>query len=75
MDYNHNMESVAETESISEDTRTKLTHSVSTTWEIEPEFQLKKKARGNQTQRSLTNFFPHKKITYKKKYCTRSALF
>ena len=67
LDNNQKRVPVAETSSPSEENRTTPTHSARDTREIASGFCPENKVCGNQSQRILTNLFPHKKITYKNK--------
>ena len=67
LDNNQKRVSVDETTYPSQENSTTLTPSSRATWEIASGFCPENKVRGKQRQRSLTNFFPHKNITYKKK--------
>ena len=59
--------SVSETSSPPEENSTTLTPSTRTKREIAARFCHENKVRGMHIQRRLTNLFPHKNITYKKK--------
>ena len=81
LDNNHKRVLVEENSSTSEDNSTTLTPSARDTREITSFPPPGNKVRGTQSQRILTNFFPHKNITYKKKvvvqevhYCTYYVL-
>ena len=67
LDNNKKRVSVAETSSHYEDNITTLTPSARDTREIVAGPPPGNKVRGTQSQRILTNFFPHKNITYKNK--------
>ena len=67
LDNNQKRVSVAKTSSTSEDNRTTLTPSDRDTREIAARFCPDNKVSGTQSQRILTNIFPHKNITYRKK--------
>ena len=73
LDNNHNRVSVAETLSPSEENFTNLTPSSRDTRETASGFFPKNKVRGMHIQRILTNFFPNKNITYKKKVVVKKV--
>ena len=67
LDNNQKRVSVDETSFTSEDNSTTLTPIARYTREIAYVFCPDNKVRGTQSQRIVTNFFPHKNITYKNK--------
>ena len=67
LDNNQKRVSVDEISSRSEENNTTLTPSAKDTREISSGFCPENKVRGTQSQRILTNFFPHENITHEKK--------